>query len=108
MQADGTLESGVTPPLATPQVKGVDQADIQHTAGTGIYCFGGLGFEVASAVVSADNAQASGTTDRIASVAIQRGNNLGGCDADHQQARVELYDVSDARLVDARFVVWFE
>jgi hypothetical protein len=107
VQADGTLEPGGagTPPV--PQFKGVDQVDIEHPS-AGTYCFGGLGFEIASALVAADSAGAATTTDQIASVAIQRGNNLGGCNAEHQQARVVLFDVSDARLVDGRFTIWFE
>jgi hypothetical protein len=102
---DGTLEPGAVNGVA--QFKGIDQADIQH-ASAGTYCFGGLGFDVASALVSADSAGAATTTDQIASVAIQRGANLGGCDADHQQARVVLFDVSAAAVVDARFTIWFE
>jgi hypothetical protein len=103
--ADGTLEPGTSNGVA--QFKGVDQTDVQHAA-AGTYCFGSLGFDIASAMVSADNAGAATTTDQIASVAIQRGNTLGTCDADHQQARVNVFDVSDTRLVDARFTIWFE
>lgn len=108
VQVDGTLETGFVPgTLTVPQVKGVDQTDVQHAA-PGTYCFGGLGFEIASAMVSADSAGAATTTDQIASVAIQRGNTIGTCDADHQQARVVMFDVSDGRAVDARFTIWFE
>jgi hypothetical protein len=111
VQADGTLELGAPPPLATPQHKGVDQADIQK-AGTGIYCFGGLDMNVAAALVSMDNAGAVATTTEVISVAIQRGNNLGGCDAGHQQARVVITDVNNdvganPAAVDGRFNIWF-
>jgi hypothetical protein len=101
---DGTLEPTTTP---SPQTKGVDQTDVQH-ASTGIYCFGGLDFDPSTAMASSDNAQAAGqATDQIVSVAIQRGANLNGCDANHQQARVGIRD-SAAALVDGRFTVWFE
>lgn len=107
--ADGTLEPGTS--NGVPQFKGVDQVDIQKAA-VGVYCFGGLGFDVASAMVSIDNAQAASTSTEVASVAIQRGNNLGTCDADHQQTRVVITDVSpalaNAALADARFTIWFE
>jgi hypothetical protein len=111
VQADGTLELGAPPPLAAPQHKGVDQADIQK-AGTGIYCFGGLDMTVAAALVSMDNAGAVATTTEVISVAIQRGNNLGSCDAAHQQARVVITDVNNdvaanPAAVDGRFNIWF-
>lgn len=108
VQADGSLELGVAPPLAVPQHKGVDQTDIQK-AGVGTYCFGGLDKPIANALVSMDNAGAAATTTEVISVAIQRGNNLGGCDADHQQARVVITDVSQAppAAVDGRFNIWF-
>jgi len=108
--ADGRLEPG-TAPGGNAQFKGVDQADVQKAA-VGVYCFGGLDFQVASAVVSADNAQTATTTTQVASVAIQRGNSLGTCDADHQQARVVLLDVNPALAasapVDHAFTIWFE
>jgi hypothetical protein len=106
VQGDGTLEPGGT----EPQFKGVDASDIQK-AGVGIYCFGDLGFTLASAVVSMDNAGAAATTTQVASVAIQRGANLGGCDAGHQQARVAITNVDPAIAAaaaqDGRFTVWF-
>ena len=104
VQANGTLEPSTTP---TAENRGVDGVSIQHAA-AGIYCFGSLPFQIASAVVSADNATAGGATDTIASVAIQRGANLGGCDANHQQARVETFDASVPGNQDRRFYIWFE
>jgi hypothetical protein len=110
VQADGSLELGAPPPLAVAQQKGVDQTDIQK-AGAGTYCFGGLDKPIANALVSMDNAGAAATTTEVISVAIQRGNNLNGCDADHQQARVVITDVSPAlaapAAVDGRFDIWF-
>jgi hypothetical protein len=110
VQADGSLELGAPPPLAVPQSKGVDPTDIQK-AGVGTYCFGGLDKPIANALASMDNAGAAATTTEVISVAIQRGNNLNGCDADHQQARVVITDVSPAlaapAAVDGRFDIWF-
>jgi hypothetical protein len=106
VQGNGTLEGGVGATGGPAQFKAVDQADVQHAA-VGIYCFGGLDFVIASALAIADNAGAA-VDDQIATVAIQRGNTLGGCDADHQQARVQTFDVSTAALVDTEFTVWFE
>jgi hypothetical protein len=107
VQADGTLEPGGT----VPQSKGVDATDVQKPA-VGIYCFGGLATTLAGAVVSMDNAGAASTTTEVASVAIQRGANLNGCDADHQQARVVITDVdpglANEAVVDGRFTIWFE
>jgi hypothetical protein len=110
VQADGSLELGAPPPLAVPQSKGVDPTDIQK-AGVGTYCFGGLDKPIANALASMDNAGAAATTTEVISVAIQRGNTLGTCDADHQQARVVITDVSPAlaapAAVDGRFDIWF-
>jgi len=103
--ADGTLEPGD----GGKQNKNIVASSIQH-ASAGVYCFGGLPFAVASAMVSPDSA-GDITTNTIASVAIQRGITLGTCDANHQQARVSMVAVSNATaptLTDHRFQVWFE
>ena len=103
--ADGTLEPGD----GGKQNKNIVASSIQH-ASAGVYCFGGLPFAVASAMVSPDSA-GDITTNTIASVAIQRGITLGTCDANHQQARVSMVAVSNAAaptLTDHRFQVWFE
>jgi hypothetical protein len=116
--ADGTLEPSTTP---VAQSKGVDQADIQHNpgasppagqTGTGTYCFGGLDFPVANAVVTAGNADtlADGSFDRFATVAVQRGQSLGRCDANHQQVRVVIVDRNETTnfgLVEHPFYIWF-
>src|SRR5262245_2910476 len=88
--ADGTLEPGD----GGKQNKNVVGANIQHPA-AGLYCFGGLPFAVASAMVSPDSA-GDATTNTIASVAVQRGITLNNCDANHQQARVSMVAVSNA------------
>jgi hypothetical protein len=103
--ANGTLEPGDS----GRQNKNVIAANVEHdvTTGTGHYCFGGLPFGVASAVVSPDSAgDINGRI--ITSVAIQRGVTLGNCDADHQQARVTTFDEGAAALADHRFTIWFE
>ena len=103
--ADGTLEPGD----GGKQNKNIVASTIQHAA-PGVYCFGGLSFAVASAMVSPDSA-GNIITNTIASVAIQRGITLGTCDANHQQARVSMVAVSNAAvpaLTDHRFQIWFE
>ena len=103
--ADGALEPGD----GGKQNKNIAASSIQHAA-AGVYCFGGLSFAVASAMVSPDSA-GDIITNTIASVAIQRGITLGTCDANHQQARVSMVAVSNAAapaLTDHRFQVWFE
>jgi hypothetical protein len=101
--ANGTLEPGDS----GRQNKKVIAVDVEHdaTTGAGHYCFGGLPFGVASAMVSVDSA---GDIDGnvVTSVAIQRGITLGNCDAQHQQARVTTL-VAGAPT-DHRFQIWFE
>lgn len=81
----------------------------EAAAATGTYCFGELGPRIASAVVSLDNADAA-AADRnlIASVAIDRGEDLGDCTPTHNQARVRIVDGNSAAAQDARFFIWFE
>ena len=99
--ANGTLEPGD----GGKQNKNVIAVDIQRAA-AGVYCFGGLPFAVASAMVSPDSAGDMANT-KIASVAVQRGITLGTCDAGHQQARVSMVTPAGV-LTDHRFQVWFE
>jgi hypothetical protein len=111
--AAGLLDGG-----SPPQNKNVVQANIQHdavagstTTGPGVYCIGGLSFAPRSAMVTPDSAGALGTTNVIASVAVQRGNTLGNCDAGHQQARVSILAVDQTNaptLTDHGFYIWFE
>ncbi len=101
--ADGTLEPGDS----GRQNKGVVPVDVEHdvTTGEGHYCFGGLPFGVASAMVSPDSAgDINGNV--ITSVAVQRGVTLTNCDAQHQQARVTTLVAGTAK--DHRFQIWFE
>jgi hypothetical protein len=103
--ANGTLEPGDS----GRQNKNVVAGNVEHdvTTGPGHYCFGGLPFAVASAMVSTDSA---GDIDGriITSVAVQRGITLGNCDAQHQQARVTTFNEATATATDHRFQIWFE
>ena len=100
-----------------PQVKGVTQAGVvpgEGGAATGTTCFD-LSFRPASALVTLDNADAGANVDLIASVAIDRGQDLGDCPATHNDARVRILDTdvaagapSDPGPANARFFVWFE
>ena len=94
-----------------PQVKGIVQANVvagEGGAATGTTCFN-LPSRPASALVSLDNADA-GVADRnlIASVAIDRGEDLGDCPATHNDARVRIVDGNTEAAQNARFFVWFE
>jgi|ERR1700732_561816 hypothetical protein len=101
--ANGTLEPGDS----GNQNKNVVAGNVEHdaTTGAGHYCFGGLPFGVASAMVSPDSA-GDINGDVVASVAVQRGINLGSCDAQHQQARVTTF--VGVAVADHRFQIWFE
>ncbi len=100
---DGTLEPGDS----GRQNKNVIGVDVERDATTeeGHYCFGGLPFGVASAMVSPDSA---GDIDGnvVTSVAVQRGIKLGNCDSQHQQARVTTLVGGVPK--DHRFQIWFE
>jgi hypothetical protein len=94
-----------------PQNKGIAQADVvagEGGAATGTTCFN-LPTRPASAMVVLDNADAA-AADRnlIASVAIDRGEDLGECPATHNDARVRMVDGNAAAAQNARFFVWFE
>jgi hypothetical protein len=100
---DGSLEPGDS----GRQNKNIIAVDVEHdvTTGEGHYCFGGLPFGVASAMVSPDSAgDINGNV--ITSVAVQRGVTLGSCDAAHQQARVTTLVAGTPK--DHRFQIWFE
>jgi hypothetical protein len=91
---------------------GIAQTNISHPS-TGVYCFSGLPINVASAMVSSDNAGAATpvANDVLASVAVERGNGLGGCPATPKaQARVVTTDVglSPAAMADKGFILWLE
>lgn len=122
VRADGQLETE-----GPMQSRGVDATDIQkdpgapgmdgQTTGPGVYCFGGLGFQVTSAVVALDNSDSlpavpavqGGALNFIPSVAVFKGPDLGRCNADHGQLRVALERVDQTNapeLVDHGFTIW--
>ncbi len=101
-----------------PQFKGLVQANVvagEGGAATGTTCFN-LPSRPASAMVVVDNADAGTNVDQIASVAIDRGEDLGDCPASHNDARVRILDTDltaggaeqDPGPANARFFVWFE
>lgn len=112
--ADGTLQPDVAG--LPSQVKGVDAGDVNKPAAPGLYCFGDLGFDPASAQVSLDGADAVDNIDQVVSVTINRGEPLNGCPATHGQARVRVWDTDlvaggaeqDPGAANARFYIWFE
>ena len=114
--ADGTLQPNVDG--FPPQVKGLVAENIvkgEAAAATGTYCFD-LPARPSSAQITVDNADAGTNVDQIATVAIDRGQDLGDCPATHNDARVRILDTDlaaggaeqDPGPADARFFVWFE
>jgi hypothetical protein len=113
------------------QAKGITQAMIQHEntpatgdantspTGIGVYCLGGLGFDVTSAHVALDNTDSmpaigsltGGTLNMIPSAAIFKGEDLGRCNSEHGQVRVAIEQVNDSAvptLANHGFYVWLE
>jgi hypothetical protein len=109
VQADGTLQPDVAGFPA--QNKGVAAANVvkgEGGAATGNYCFD-IDGRIASAVVSLDNADAvAADRNLVASVAIDRGQDLGDCPVTHNDARVRIVDGNTEAAQDARFYIWFE
>jgi hypothetical protein len=116
LNAARTLQ--VVPAGFPPQVKGIVQANVvpgEAGAATGTTCFD-LPSRPASAMVVVDNADAGTNVDLIASVAIDRGEDLGDCPATHNDARVRILDTDltaggaeqDPGPANARFFVSFE
>jgi hypothetical protein len=111
VQADGTLLP-VLDPNRPAQDKVVDQSMVTHPD-PGKYCFD-LPFPPSSAMVSLDNAGASDAlgTAFVATVAIERGNNINPCTP--LDARVVTTKVSGTaaantpELADHGFIIWFE
>ena len=94
-----------------PQNRGIVQADVvpgEGGAATGTTCFN-LPSRPATALVVLDNADAlAADRNLIASVALDRGEDLGDCPATHNDARVRIVDGNTEAAQDARFFVWFE
>jgi hypothetical protein len=109
VQADGTLQPNVAG--FPPQNKGLVNANVvkgEAAAATGTYCFD-TPARPASAIVSLDNADAAaGDRNLVASVAIDRGEDLGDCPATHNDARVRIVDGNTETATNARFFIQFE
>ena len=107
--ADGTLQPDVA--NFPSQVKGIVAANVvkgEAAAATGNYCFD-LDFRPSSALVALDNADAAAANrNLVTSVAIDRGEDLGDCPADHNDARVRIVDGNTETATDGRFFIWFE
>ena len=77
-------------------------------ASTGTYCFD-LEQLPASAMVSLDSIDAlAADRNLVTSVAIDRGEDLGDCPANRNDARVRIVDGNTAAAQDAKFFIWFE
>jgi hypothetical protein len=101
-----------------PQNKDIEQVDVaagEAGAATGTTCFD-TPQRPASAMAVVDNADAGANVDLIATVAIDRGEDLGDCPGTHNDARVRIIDTDltaggadqDPGPANARFFVWFE
>jgi hypothetical protein len=109
--ADGTLLPTTDPANFPNGTKDIDASVITNPA-AGTYCFTGMTFKPASALVSLDNAGAStaGANNFSISAAIERGSNLGGCPTG-ANARVVTTQWSDTVApanVNHGFIIWFE
>ena len=105
--ADGTLQPDVAG--FPSQNKGtILVSKGEGGAATGNYCFD-LDFRPASGMVSLDNADAAAANrNLVTSVAIDRGEDLGDCPPDRNDARVRIVDGNTETATDARFFIWFE
>jgi hypothetical protein len=101
-----------------PQLKGLVQDNVvpgEGGAAVGTTCFD-LPSRPSTAMVVVDNADAGANVDQIATVAIDRGEDLGDCPASHNDARVRILDTDltaggaeqDPGPANARFFVQFE
>ena len=109
--SDAARTLQVSPAGFPPQTKGLVQANVvpgEGAAVTGTTCFD-LPFRPAFAGVTLDNADAA-AADRnlVASVAIDRGEDLGDCPGADNDARVRIVDGNTEAPQNARFFVWFE
>jgi hypothetical protein len=102
--------------LDTSAGKVITAANLQTPLpATGVYCFGGLPFDPASAMVAPDSA-GDANSHVFVSVAVKRtAATLGVCDADHQQVRVNITQPTtvtggnvDFAAVNHGFVIWLE
>lgn len=117
---DSKLAEGLTGVTAYAEVgsdgsvgraKGIEPANVTRTS-DGVYCVGGLDFNVRSAVAIPEAASPLDTQDRVAHVLVSPpGTQPFGCDGD--RVRIQIVDLgvlgaSPAGLVDSWFYVWLE
>lgn len=97
---------------AVSDAKNISSANITHPA-TGVYCIGGLAFEIGNAVATMQTASTLDTRDRIAQVLLATAPSIPfGCAAG-DRLRVQVVDLgvlgaTPAGLVDGFFYVWLE
>jgi hypothetical protein len=93
--------------------KNITQANVSHTAGTGVYCFQDLPFTPKSAVVSGDNSFGLNFTIATVVVVTRAAPALGDCPAS-APVRVRTVNVPNGAtysppvLADLDFTIWFE
>ena len=115
--ANGDLSKGITQSMVQKD-PGAPGGDGQ-TTGPGVYCLGGLGFQVRNVMVSLDNSDSlpavpavqGGALNFIPTVSTFKGPDLGRCNADHGQVRVAIERVDQTNppeLVDHGFFIWLE
>jgi hypothetical protein len=90
---------------AADRARGIANANITHTAASGIYCFSNLGFTVQSGIVTPDNGFGDNSQVSLR-IATPNGSALGGCPAT-AVARVQTLTINTATLADHGFYVWF-
>ena len=106
VQANATLQPDIAgfPPQAQTRIL---VSEGEAAAAVGTYCFD-VPFRPASAMVSLDNADtAAADRNLVTSVAIDRGEDLGDCPANRNDARVRIVDAATEAGQDARFFIWF-
>jgi hypothetical protein len=110
VRVDGTVE-----PLPNGDENlNVTSANIAHTSGTGLYCFGGLPFTPVSAMVSPDIATSPTDSRFIVQVLVDRGAGISACPTGFTQAAAYTVDLDNGngtyspQLADHRFFIWFE
>lgn len=108
----GVLANGALAPGSPSASTGFIPSYIAHVAGSGVYCIGGLDFSPASAMATIEDPGAPSTVPFVATVAVHHATGpLGGCDAQHQQARVTITRVDPSlplALTDHAYSIWFE
>ena len=82
---------------------------IQHPS-AGVYCFGGLGFQPASAMVSINDAGSNAAAPARFVASVSTWGSMHGCTYPHHQVRVTITQIDPAPgvLKDHDFSIWLE